>query len=300
MKEYWWNKQKDKKFGEEFENPYLPPPLEQSSPKKNAPNEKDYINEDLEDSIVRISKPFDDDIFKELTHFRDESREVTVNETIEEIEDGTRFRVSETINQSEIHPYRPKSPFKFRESLKNLFKWETNYESQGEYEESIIEASTIENPDLSSSFFTSDLIHKTPEKVINHNKPCSRAVMNQSQYKVFQFQMNCIRDIITDLPLYYNWAVWVNQHGKMSIDRIIENYLDMKGTIKFFKKLLDDNHCKIVVFKLGIPPNRKHHLNIDSSTIDIKVSHDDEYDLLKQLLKVVLGDNLYSPEISGM
>lgn len=266
------------------------PPLDQSSPKADRFEELDHITDDLEDSIMRLDtkklpKYHMDEFNLEKAFELPEPSPSIVESTLDER--GRKVTVTEDVSSAfSGSRSRSRTPFKIRDNISHLLGWDKLEDQDPEYDE------TISKLGISGSL-QKDKIHFSK---LSYRKPCSRlALLDNDQVSAFNFELRLIRNHITDFPLNFPWVVWVSKESKTEWKTIIGNKIDFKSATKFIKSIYTD--CKIMVFKLGVLPKRKNAENIDSISIDIQVSHDNDYDAFKQILYTCLDGNLYSPDI---
>lgn len=119
--------------------------------------------------------------------------------------------------------------------------------------------------------------------------PCVRTMITtHEQSMVYKHMLHMSRARCSDPLLYYKWSYWEDR----GLTDIVETEKQLKGVLKALKRALPDTN-KVHVTRMGIHPNRAEVFK--GEKLSFKVGHHLEYDVFKDMVKIVVGDFLYRP-----
>lgn len=191
------------------------------------------------------------------------------------------------------------TPFKIRDNINHLLGIRQSEDKELQLSEDILSQVSKIYDSLGRSSL-SDLQVDHAENIFS-GVPCTRfALLNHSQNLAYLYQLNSIKKNLNGYLLYFKWCVWLikvsNGDKRSEIDRIIENNQDLRVFINQIKKIISKTYYKIHIFKFGITPSRKARDQIGSETLEFRVPFELQEDLLKQLVSIILRDEIYRPE----
>lgn len=101
---------------------------------------------------------------------------------------------------------------------------------------------------------------------------------------------------------YYKWVLWTQNEKSCDVkksvakpERIIETNLDLKVAAKFIKNKLTPKDGALIFMKLGIIPSRASPRLANGALIRFRVDLNNVYDMFKQILTIVMNDELNLP-----